>query len=88
MVKYLNWLREGRDADIANELNGLPACEKWIVVGRKINYVHTQGSSSDSDMDADDSIPIPKAVSAAAGTSHTTVQEEVEPGWTLVKSKK
>jgi pre-rRNA-processing protein TSR2 len=96
LIKYLNMLKNGQMEQIRGELSQLPPCEIWIVAGRKINFVSKLEDESSSDDDDDDEdmetsdVKISKT-SAAPSTSGSTMQvmeEDVDPGWTVVKTKK
>ncbi|XP_063696043.1 uncharacterized protein LOC134827373 [Culicoides brevitarsis] len=86
LVKYLTMLRDGKDQEIINEINQLPACEKWINPKAKINYVTAPESDSSDGEDMETEV-----VPSTSGST-TAVQieplEEVDPGWTVVKTKR
>lgn len=86
MVKYLTWLREGKDAEIINEINQLPQCEKWIVVGKKINYVKAPDSSSESE---GEDMDVEMTPSTSGSTQQVKIDDipDAEPGWTVVRPK-
>lgn len=87
MVKYLTWLRESKDADIINEINQLPPCEKWIVLGRKINYVKDPDTSSESDDGDEMEVEITPSTSGSTQTVKVEDILDTEPGWTVVRTK-
>ena len=80
----------GNIAQIGTELSQFPPCEMWIVAGRKINFISKPDDESSSDED-DDMEDIDECVPSGPSTSGSTMQvveEDVDPGWTKVKSKK
>jgi len=97
LVRYLTLLKEGQLGPIQQELSQLPPCEMWIVPGRRINFVSNPESSSDDDDDDEDEDMdvggdgVMTENTTAPSTSGSTMQveeEEVDPGWTVVKTKK
>lgn len=100
LVKYLNLLKTGNMDQISAELSQFPPCDMWIVAGRRINFVAKPVDESSSDEDDDDDDEMEGATNnkvkitnntSAPSTSGSTMQveeEDVEPGWTVVKGKK
>lgn len=92
LIKYLNMLKSGNVQQIQLELSQLPACDKWIVPGRKINFVSQPEDDSSSDDDDDDAMDVVISENTSApSTSGSTMQmeeQDVDPGWTMVKGKK
>lgn len=97
LVKYLKMLREGNLEQIRAEISLLPPCDMWIVQGKQINFVSSpddESSSEDDDEDDQEMGNCSMAVSentTAPSTSGSTMQmeeEDVDPGWTVVKQKK
>lgn len=92
LIKYLNLMKSGNFGQIQAELSQLPQCEPWIVQGRKINFVtkpDDESSSEDEDMESADVVISENT--AAPSTSGSTMQveeEDIDPGWTKVKTKK
>lgn len=85
-------MKSGNVGQIQAELSQLPQCEPWIVQGRKINFVtkpDDESSSEDEDMESADVVISENT--AAPSTSGSTMQveeEDIDPGWTKVKTKK
>lgn len=91
LVKYLQMLLSRRVDDIRSELSLLPPCEKWIVQGRRINFVTKPDDESSSDDDDEEMESDVIDNTTSPSTSGSTMQVEVEdidPGWTIVKGKK
>lgn len=93
LIKYLKMLQNGQIELIRAELAQLPPCEMWIVAGRKINFVSKPDdeSSSDDDEDmetGDIKISNNTAAPSTSGSTLQVMEEDVDPGWTMVKTKK
>lgn len=93
LIKYLIMLRAGNIEQIRAELSQLPTCDMWIVQGRKINFVSKPDdeSSSDDDEDMESGDIIVTENTTTPSTSGSTMQveeEDIDPGWTMVKGKK
>ncbi|CRK97764.1 CLUMA_CG011144, isoform A [Clunio marinus] len=99
LIKYFNMLKSGNIQQIQQELGSLPPCEKWIVQGRKINFVSKPEDESSSDEEDEEMVEstiespnvkindnsLPPSTS---GSTMKVIEEEVDPGWTVVKTKK
>lgn len=95
LMKYLIMLRAGNIELIRAELSQLPPCDMWIVQGRKINFVSKPDDESSSDDDDDEEMDSGDIIvtdnTSAPSTSGSTMQveeEDIDPGWTIVKGKK
>lgn len=94
LIKYLKMLTQGQIEQIRAELSQLPPCEMWIVQGRSINFISKPDDESSSDEDEDGMCDSGMSVShnkAAPSTSGSTMQveeEDIDPGWTVVKTNK
>jgi pre-rRNA-processing protein TSR2 len=93
LIKYLNMLRNGQIEQIRAEISQLPPCEMWIVSGRKINFVSKPDDESSSDDDEEmetNDLKVSNAVNApsTSGSTMQVMEEDVDPGWTVVKTKK
>lgn len=89
LVRYLSMMNSGSAEQIRQELSNLPPCEMWIVEGRKINFVSKPDdeSSSDDEME-DDGITDSTLAPSTSGSTMQVEEEDVDPGWTMVKGKK
>lgn len=87
-------LRNGQSELVGAELSQLPPCDLWIVSGRKINFVSKPDDESSSDDDDEDmemnDVKITENSSApsTSGSTMQVMEEDVDPGWTMVKTKK
>lgn len=96
LIRYLKMLHDGQLGQIKLELSQLPACDMWIVPGRKINFVSKPDDESSSDEGSDDAMEGTKTANSsnivtAPSTSGSTMQveeEDIDPGWTKVKGKR
>jgi pre-rRNA-processing protein TSR2 len=93
LIKYLNLLRNGQLEQIRAEISQLPPCEMWIVSGRKINFVSKPDDESSSDDDEEMETGDVKVTNSAtapstSGSTMQVMEEDVDPGWTVVKTKK
>lgn len=97
LVKYLRMLRDGKLEKIKTEINQLPPCQMWIRPGNKITFIKSPDDSSssesgESDEEMDQDMIISEGQNVAPSTSGSTMKMEeedvVDPGWTVVKTKK
>lgn len=97
LIKYLKMLREGNLEQIRAEISQLPPCDMWIVPGRKINFVSKLDDESSSDDEDDNdqemgdcsmSVSDNTAAPSTSGSTMRVEEEDVDPGWTVVKQKK
>ena len=95
LLRYLELLNSGQLELIKSELSALPPCNNWIVKGNKINIVKDPEDDSSSGSDDDDeemeSDNTNHTVQNGPSTSGSTMQveeEDVDPGWTVVKKGK
>lgn len=82
LVKYLHLLHENKDLDVYTELSTLPHCDKWIISGKKINFVQQESLSESDDDQMDLDVPSTSVV------VNSQPLNEDEPGWTVVKTKR
>lgn len=96
LVKYMKLLLIGNIEQIQQELSQFAPCEMWIVPGRRINFAMKPEDETSSEEDDDDdemdhgNVHISDCATAPS-TSGSTMQmeeEDVDPGWTKVKTKK
>jgi len=92
-IRYLTMLNNGSIEQVRQELSSLPPSEMWIVPERKINFISKpddeSSSSEDDDMEGSDMVICENT--SAPSTSGSTMQveeEDIDPGWTVVKTKK
>lgn len=93
LIKYLNMLKNTQMEQIRLELSQLPPCQMWIVQGYKVNFVSKPDDESSTDEDDDDEMEGATITdnTTAPSTSGSTMQveeEDVDPGWTVVKGSK
>jgi pre-rRNA-processing protein TSR2 len=93
LVKYLRMLQQGKIEDIKQELNNLGPCQIWIRPGHRINYIKSPDSDSSSESDEEMDVPSENQVTGPSTSGSTIPMEEedmaeVDPGWTVVKTKK
>jgi pre-rRNA-processing protein TSR2 len=87
LMKFLQMLKEGRIQDVHTELLKLPACVMWIKKGNKITYVPVD-DDSDSSFDYDDSVAQNTQGPSTSGSTTQMMEEDVDPGWTVVRGKR
>lgn len=91
LVRYFQLIQNNQQSQVALELAQLPPCEKWIVPGGRVKIIQQEDSSSDDDdddmMDTSDS-PAAAPKPSTSGSTMQFVEEDVDPGWTMVKSGK
>lgn len=93
LIKYLNMLKNTQMEQIRLELSQLPPCQMWIVQGYKVTFVSKPDDESSTDEDDDDEMEEATITdnTSAPSTSGSTMQveeEDVDPGWTVVKGSK
>lgn len=95
LIKYFQMLQNNQQSQAMLELSQLAPCEKWIVPGGRVKIIQQEESSSDDDddemMDTSDAAPNASSSANPPSTSGSTMQfveEDVDPGWTVVKSSK
>ena len=94
LIKYLKMLRNGQSELVGAELSQLPPCDLWIISGRKINFVSKPDDESSSDEDDEDmemsegKITENSTAPSTSGSTMQVMEEDVDPGWTMVKTKK
>lgn len=92
LIKYFQMLQNNQQSQIMLELSQLPPCEMWIVPGGRVKIVHDEESSSDEDDEMMDTSSDQATSSIVPSTSGSTMQfneeDQVDPGWTVVKGRK
>lgn len=92
LLKYLELINSGQVEVIKSELSKLPPCNSWIVKGSKINIIRDAESSSSDESDEEmDTYNAPQQNHSVPSTSGSTMrvqEEDLDPGWTVVKKGK
>lgn len=78
LVKYLNMLRQGKEAEILEELNKLPSITKWIIIPQAPAVKRVAAPEI---MDVE-------MASSSSSNATPALGEEEDSEWTIVKSKR
>lgn len=93
LLRYLELLNSGQIELIKSELSALSPCSSWIVKGNKINIVKdpesdSSSGSDDEEMESDNTNQIVHNGPSTSGSTMQVEEEDVDPGWTVVKKGK
>lgn len=78
IIKYLNICKEGGAAAVKQEISQLPECKNWLQ-----RNVETPIQMKFDIEDAEDIVG-----PSTSGSTTVMMEEDVEPGWTTVKTKR
>ncbi|CAK1600309.1 unnamed protein product [Parnassius mnemosyne] len=99
LILFLSLLKEGRHDELRARIEAMPKCQKWLSepmhdsVPPQCHGNPDDDSTSSSGDDDDDSPDAPRINGDAASSSHTNndpepMDEDVEPGWTVVRTRR
>ncbi|CAH0406217.1 unnamed protein product [Chilo suppressalis] len=96
LLMFLSLLKEGRHDELRTRLDAMPKCQKWLsqpiheaVPPQCHGNPDDDTTSSSGEEDGPEDGPVTSAATSSGNNcEHEPMDEDVEPGWTVVKTRR